>query len=55
MKKIGFVLFFPIVLFLYSSLFILNEVEQAIITQFGKPVRIITKANYYFKIQCFFY
>lgn len=50
MKKIGLILFFPIVLFLYSSLFILNEVEQAIITQFGKPVRIITEANYYFKI-----
>lgn len=50
MKNLKFILIFPILLLLYSSLFILNEVEQAIITQFGKPVRIITDANYYFKI-----
>ena len=50
MKKISIILFFPLLLLLYSSLFILNEVEQAIITEFGKPVRIITEANFYFKI-----
>jgi len=50
MNRIKLILFFPVLLFLYSSLFIINEVEQAIITQFGKPIRTITKANYYFKI-----
>ena len=50
MNKLKLLLFFPVLLFFYSSLFIINEVEQAIITQFGKPIRTITKANYYFKI-----
>ena len=50
MNKLKLLLFFPVLLLFYSSLFIINEVEQAIITQFGKPIRTITKANYYFKI-----
>ena len=50
MKKIVFILIFPVILFLYSSIFIINEVEQAIITQFGKPIRTLTEANFYFKI-----
>ncbi len=36
--------------FLNSSLYILQEWEQAIITQFGKPVEAVTEAGLHFKI-----
>ena len=50
MKKIAIVLFFPLLLLLSTSVFIINETEQAIITQFGKPVgNPITISGLHFK------
>ncbi len=38
----------------YSSLFIVNEDEYAIITQFGKPVKVIKEAGLNYKLPFFF-
>ena len=51
MKKITIIIFFPLLLIIFMSVFILNEAEQAIIIQFGKPVGLPkAKAGMHFKI-----
>ncbi len=52
MKKIIFsVIFVAVLIILNGSVFILNEAEQAIVTQFGKPVgQSYTTAGLHFKI-----
>ncbi len=51
MKKIVIILFFPLLLIISMSIFILNEAEQAIIIQFGKPIGVPkTSAGLHFKL-----
>ncbi len=51
MKKLIIILIFPLLLALFLSAFILNEAEQAIIIQFGKPIgKPITEAGLHFKM-----
>ena len=54
-KKLKFV--GPIVILLgflvYSTLFIVSEVQQAIVLQFGDPKRIVQKAGLNYKIPLF--
>ena len=51
MQKILIILFFPLLLIIFMATFILNEAEQAIIIQFGKPIGLPkTQAGLYFKI-----
>ncbi|MCY4643458.1 MAG: protease modulator HflC [Bacteriovoracales bacterium] len=50
-KNITLLVIAALFLFLNASLFVLNEHQQAIITQFGKPVgKPITKAGLHFKL-----
>ncbi len=55
MNKIAYVFFVVfisvLVLFIYNSIFIVDETQQAIITQFGEPIgNAIQKAGLYFKV-----
>jgi len=51
MKKLLIIILFPILLISYLSVFTLNEAEQAIIIQFGKPVgNSKTDAGLHFKL-----
>ena len=48
---LGILIVFVLILSLISSsVYIIDEKEQAVITQFGKPVKTVTEANLYFKI-----
>lgn len=50
-KSFGlFVLLIILIIPIYSSIFIVSEGEQAIIVEFGKPVKVITEAGPNFKI-----
>lgn len=52
MKKISTTLMILILVGIFAakaSLFIVDETEQVVITQFGKPVRVIQEAGLYFK------
>ena len=41
MKRISIALFGLAVLFVYSTIIVVDETEQIVILQFGKPVRTI--------------
>ncbi len=47
---LAFVIGVFLMLFVYSGLFVVDETEQVVILQFGKPVRIIKDPGLHFKI-----
>ena len=50
MKRISIALFGLAVLFLYSTIIVVDETEQIVILQFGKPVRTIKDPGLNFKL-----
>jgi len=49
-KLLLIILLFVSLLFLREGLFVVNEAEQAIVTQFGKPVGDVIKPGLHFKL-----
>ena len=47
-KSFLYTILFALILFM-NSLYIINESEQAIVTQFGRPVKSVTAAGIKFK------
>ena len=50
MKRISIALFGLAVLFVYSTIIVVDETEQVVILQFGKPVRTIKDPGLNFKL-----
>ena len=52
MSKINYIYLVIILVFVgvYSAVYIVDEREQAVVTEFGKPVKTVTEAGFYFKI-----
>lgn len=50
MKRISIALFGLAVLFLYSTIIVVDETEQIVILQFGKPVQTIKDPGLNFKL-----
>ncbi len=48
--SVGSVFIFAIFIVLYSSMFVVNQTEQALILQFGKPERVIKEPGLNFKL-----
>ena len=53
MKKLLIIIIFVSIPILFMCSFIVNETQYAIVTQFGKPVKIIDKPGLYFKMPAF--
>ena len=49
MKRFFIAIFTLIILFILSAIIVVDETEQIVILQFGKPVRTITEPGLYFK------
>ena len=50
MKRLIGIASFVILVTAYSSVFVVNQIEQVVITRFGEPVRVIKSPGLYAKI-----
>ena len=48
--KLGLIILVVVVLFIYNGLFIVDQTQQAMVLQLGKPVKVIKKPGLQFKI-----
>jgi len=53
MRKLLIPIILALMIFMFTAVYTVNEQEYAIITQFGKPVRIVEEAGLYFKLPAF--
>ena len=53
MRKLLIPVILILLIFMFTAAYTVNEQEYAIITQFGKPVRIVEEAGLYFKLPGF--
>ena len=53
MRKLLIPAILALMIFMFTAAYTVNEQEYAIITQFGKPVRIVEEAGLYFKLPAF--
>jgi len=53
MRKLLIPVILILMIFMFTAAYTVNEQEYAIITQFGKPVRIVEEAGLYFKLPGF--
>lgn len=53
MRKLLIPVILILMIFMFTATYTVNEQEYAIITQFGKPVRIVEEAGLYFKLPGF--
>lgn len=54
MRKLLIIFTLILIIFIFTTIFyIVNEREYAVVTQFGKPLRIIKEAGLYFKLPSF--